>query len=130
MSLLQLFKKQSETTEKLYNPINYNAKCLLINNKKSSYYIHTYDPTIPLNILKNPDFNIDNKEIILDKFDDNIKQNCCNVISISLYFTNCSNETLEKYLYSIFMSIKNVEKNLPDWIVRLYLRGVFLYYIH
>ena len=29
-------------------------------------------------------------------------------------------DNMEKYLFSIYRTVKNVEKNLTDWIVRLY----------
>lgn len=101
------------------NPLKASEQCTLINTKKTSYYIHTYDPTKMLTMLRLQKFNID--DMVLDKFVSEIHYNCCNVISISLYFTKCADDTMEKYLYSIYRSIKNVERNLPDWIVRVYL---------
>lgn len=57
---------------------------------------------------------------ILNKFDRGITENCCKVISISLYFHNCEIDNIEKYLFSIYRTVKNVKKNLEDRVVRLY----------
>jgi hypothetical protein len=101
----------------IFNPLKSDENCILINNKKVKLYKHTYNPIEILELLY---CKLNIKDDILDMFDKNIRNNCCNVISISLYFTNCSIETLNKYLISIYQSIKNVKKNLNDWIVRVY----------
>ena len=51
------------------------------------------------------------------------KQNCCNCIAISLYYkgVDVNLNKLVKYLSSIQRTIKNVAKNLQDWVVRIYL---------
>ena len=67
----------------MYNPVNKEEKCTLINNKKERYYIHTYDPSLILDKLATfPD--------IAKHFDLKVRHNCCNCISISLYFTSDS----------------------------------------
>ena len=99
----------------MYNPVNKEEKCTLINYKKERYYIHTYDPRLILkNLATFPD--------IAKHFDLKVRHNCCNCISISLYFTSDSDiENCIKYITSIRRTVINVNKNLPDWIVRLYL---------
>ena len=99
----------------MYNPVNKEEKCKLINNKKERYYIHTYDPRLILkNLATFPD--------VAKHFDLKVRHNCCNCISMSLYFTSDSNiENCVKYITSIRRTVINVSKNLPDWIVRLYL---------
>lgn len=105
--------------------------CILVSKKckRDKYYIHTYDPIQTLNEMykeviqtgsefENFKAQI-NKLFVLQKRD-----NCCNCVSISLYSPKRKENLttlLETYLYSIERSIKNVQKCLPDWIVRLYL---------
>ncbi|AYV85356.1 MAG: hypothetical protein Satyrvirus12_10 [Satyrvirus sp.] len=117
------------------NPIKYDENCQLINLRKHSYYIHTYDPNnIIENIKKNklPDGYLPN---IISKFNLQKRQNCCNCISIVLYyeskfFINIHNLFIDtddfdnlayKYLPSIKKTIINVKKNLSDWLVRIYM---------
>lgn len=99
----------------IYNPVNREEKCTLINNKKERYYIHTYDPVLLLkNLATFPD--------VAKHFDLKVRHNCCNCISMCIYFTLESDlEKCVKYLTSIRRTVINVNKNLPDWIVRLYL---------
>ncbi|ARF08810.1 hypothetical protein Catovirus_1_860 [Catovirus CTV1] len=104
------------------NPIKYVEKCDLFNTKKSKYYIHTYDPTvIKKNIEKNPQYFGD----ALDVFDFTPRKNCCNCVSISLYWDKVINEqtahSLRSYMTSIKKTIVNVKQNLNDWIVRVYI---------
>lgn len=54
-------------------------------------------------------------------FDTKVTHRCCNCISISLYYTNDYLRKLVLYLSTIKRTIQNVEKNLPQWIVRLYI---------
>lgn len=97
------------------NPLDEKEIYSLINTKKKKYYIHRYDPSLILKKLFTfPHIN--------EHFDLEVKNNCCNRISISLYFTERLN--LDKcviYLTSIRRTVNNVRKNLPDWLVRLYL---------
>lgn len=47
---------------------------------------------------------------------------CCNVVSLSLYFKELIQpQDVEKYIFSIERTVKNVESYLKDFIVRLYL---------
>ena len=60
-----------------------------------------------------------------DKFDWSERRDCCNVISICLYIIKNKDQfhilrSLRKYLLSIERSIKNIQVNLPLWVVRLY----------
>ena len=108
---------ESLAITKNINPLQQTETCNIKNNKKNAFYVHTYDPTTMIQMLLRTDFN----HTVLDMFDTNIKTECCNVISISLYFTNCDDFTMDKYLESILRSVKNVKKNLNDWLVRVYL---------
>ena len=100
----------------IINPLNSQDTCTLHNTKKSNLYTHTYDPTIYIQQLRSLGMSTE----ILDKFDHKRNDNCCKVIAISLYFPACQTENMEKYLFSIYRTVKNVEKNLNDWVVRLY----------
>lgn len=109
------------------NPINNTESCKLVNSKKSNYYKHKYDPT---NIINTIETNFkDNK--YKDELINNLKQtfdleprdNCCNCISISLYFLEDIVSGYLKYLSSIDRTIKNVAVCLPDYIVRVYMDG-------
>jgi hypothetical protein len=101
------------------NPINKTEFCSLINTKKEKYYTHTYDPKKIKKILDEyPNLFVDTNEV----FDFTPKNNCCNCISLTLYYTNTDDLTpLLLYLNTIKRTIKNVSKNLKDWIVRIYL---------
>jgi hypothetical protein len=60
-----------------------------------------------------------------DTFDWSQRHDCCNVISMCLYIVNNDNvdillQSLRKYLLSIERSLKNIQVNLPLWVVRLY----------
>lgn len=60
-----------------------------------------------------------------DTFDWSQRDRCCNVISMCLYIVNNDNvdillQSLRKYLLSIERSLKNIQVNLPLWVVRLY----------
>ena len=60
-----------------------------------------------------------------DTFNWSRRHNCCNVISMCLYIVNNDNvdlllQSLRKYLLSIERSLKNIQVNLPLWVVRLY----------
>lgn len=108
---LQYFTKNTVT-----NPLDRTDTCILHNTKKESLYTHTYNPTVYIKELK----ELGIADEILSKFDDKINTNCCKVIAISLYFPKCKIDNMEKYLFSIYRTVKNVEKKLNDWIVRLY----------
>jgi hypothetical protein len=100
------------------NPITLQKDdCKLINTKKKDYYIHTYKP-INFDVLKT---KLGISEAVLSRFNNEPRQNCCNAISITLYFNECYERNMEKYLNSIYGTVKIVHKNLKDWLVRVYL---------
>lgn len=58
-------------------------------------------------------------------FDWSERDECCNVISMCLYIIKNDDfepllQSLRKYLLSIERSLKNIQVNLPLWVVRLY----------
>lgn len=114
----QLYEKQIKFTRCTdeSHPLSSEPLCKLHTKEKIDKYTHLYDPTPYLAQLR--DMKID--EDILQRFDSSTNTKCCKVISISLYFPECKIENMEKYIYSIYRTVKNVEKNLNDWIVRLY----------
>jgi hypothetical protein len=139
-SMIEYFdnKRSTNTLEKFFdgiapvsvnNPITLTENdCQLRSTKKHKYYIHRYDPRPILDRLRGElREEVSKFGDIFDKFDATPRENCCNVISLTLYFKDCTQkEILIKYLYSIYRTIKNVRFNLPDWIVRLYLdKSVF-----
>lgn len=108
-----------------YNNEFNKENCKLINNIRKSKYIHTYDPSKFVEKIK----TIKNLEIqnrILNNFtnicDLQVKRNCCNCISITLYYKKeISINDAYMYISSIYFTVKNVEKLLSDWIVRIYI---------
>ena len=103
------------------NPLNQSEHCRLFNKRADPrYYTHRYDPGPILEILTSRLSQHFPSEV-LDRFVCEPREGCCNAISLTLYITQCDASTLQKYLYSIHRSVKNVLKKLPDWIVRLYL---------
>lgn len=115
----------SKSTESIVDsPLNANEKCILYNTKKKEkYYIHTYDQSKLVNYLDN--LRSENNEKMFpnlrNTFDTNIYHNCCNCISITLYCDHLGMGTIYHYLVSIKRTIDNVLKNLPNWIVRIYM---------
>lgn len=99
------------------NPLGYPSACTLITSKKLAYYVHRYDPTKMIELLTQRL----GADLVSTRFDGTIRDNCCNIISISLYFIGCIPDNMAKYLMSIERTVKNVQNNLPDWIVRIYL---------
>ena len=93
-------------SKQVVNTLNHQENCTLITNKKTDYYIHTYHPSI-----------LDKNEV----FDFRIREHCCNCISISLYYMDTDLRKAVGYFASIRRTVDNVKRNLPDWIVRLYL---------
>ena len=85
--------------------------CTLVNRKKEHLY----------NVSRNlSSFKAKYPQCNTELFDWSDRENCCNVIAITLYFLKCDIGTLEKYLLSIQRSIKNIETNLSDWVIRVY----------
>jgi hypothetical protein len=98
------------------------GKCVMLNTKKEVKYIHSY----------NIDSIIAKLKILEDKLPDNYYKkftelfdvssidNCCNCVSIVIY-SDMKAERLSAYLPNVLVSLKNMEKHLPNWILRLYL---------
>ena len=102
------------------NPLKDGETCRLLSNRADpKYYTHTYDPGAMIAKVRD---GLQLSEEVLSRFDNVIRRGCCNVIAITLYVTEryCTLAILQKYLYSIHRSVKNVLKKLPDWIVRVY----------
>ena len=99
------------------NPLGYPSKCALITSKKLKYYVHRYAPEEMIKLL----IQRLGRDLVSTRFDETICEKCCNIISISLYFIGCIPDNMAKYLMSIERTVKNVQNNLPDWIVRIYL---------
>ena len=98
--------------------------CKLTSSIKSQYYKHSYEPSPVYENLKQFYKEEDLKEI----FNLTKRINCCKCIAISLYYkeNRCGvfeNEKIYDYLISIFKTTVNVDKNLPEWVVRLYIDG-------
>lgn len=105
------------------NPLDQKEVCELLTTKKSEFYKFTYDPKHIIQKLKDNEISED----VLDRFDTERRDGCCNIITLSLYFKDqvgsaySALKTFEKYIYSIGRTVKNVKINLPEWIVRVYL---------
>ena len=97
-----------------------DSSCIIVNNKKTEYYIHTYDPAPIIETIAEQ--GVYNMDYIQTVFNTNKYENCCNCISIVLYSTesdDCFN--LFRYLTNILGTLNNVKKYLNNYIVRLYL---------
>jgi hypothetical protein len=110
-----------ESQQFVPNPVHPTSGigCELYNTKKESYYTYTYNPQPYLDKLRSIGIN----DGVLSRFDNTVRTNCCNAISIMLYMNieHCDYSKLILYLFCIYATVKNTEKNLPDWIIRLYL---------
>lgn len=107
----------------VHNPINHNELCKLINSKKTEKYIHTYSVDKFVNSLKELQNNScfeDYLDIFIRTIDTNIYTNCCNCISIVLYTYYNAETLLNRYMKNIYLSVINIEKYLPNWVVRIY----------
>ena len=101
-----------ESQQFVDNPVHPTSGigCELYNTKKDRYYTHTYNPLPYLDKLR----RIGITEDVLSRFDNTIRTNCCNAISIMLYMNidDCDYSKLISYLFCIYATIKNTEKNL------------------
>jgi hypothetical protein len=107
-----------------YITSNTFGKCMLLNNKKSDFYTFTYniEPIITKIENNKEKLSEDFLENFRKMFDTKIYNDCCNCVNIVLYYNNCYDlDKLLLYLPNILASLKNIEKYLPDWILRLYL---------
>jgi len=97
-----------------------NNSCRLESSIKKEYYKHNYNPSKVYENLKRYYEEKELKEI----FNLKNKSECCKCIAISLYYKKSdyiNNTFLYNYLISILKTTINVRKNLPEWIVRLYI---------
>jgi hypothetical protein len=114
---MNVLSNKTAINTKVPNPDNASETCVLITTKKTKYYTYTYNPSKIHKLLSETKFFPTAEEV----FDFTIRERCCNCISISLYDTSLSLETLVTYLTTIERSIKNIKQCLPDWVVRIYL---------
>lgn len=108
------------------SPLMLGEMCNLISTKQERLYVHTYNPT---DMLREIQSNLSLSDQVMNRFDPENRINCCNVIAFSLYFKSCDEATMTKYLASIARSVKNVEKYLPTWVVRVYFSTSVFYCI-
>ncbi len=121
------------TFKPVSNPINpEETSCILINNKKEQYYVHTYNPS---NVLKNvetyattSEFKTKYLHYMTELIDMEQRTNCCNCVSFTLYYRNDDDEDLQEYidklygyLISIQLSVINIQNKLKDFLARIYL---------
>jgi hypothetical protein len=100
---------------------------------KSKYYIHTHNITsIMEDIRKDDDENGTNWGENLEKcLDLSIRENTCNCVNIVLYAIMKSDNynKLSSYLNNVMYSLKNIQINLPNWILRFYMDKSVLEFI-
>jgi hypothetical protein len=115
------------------NPIasQQSNECILVNSKKHKYYKFNYIPSRLVEHITNQQY-LNYVKQVFDLTDDPATARC-NCISLTLYSLyrkeDLSNvnviinylDKLCNYLVSINRTIKNVARNLHDWLVRLYL---------
>jgi hypothetical protein len=121
---------KNEASKDVLNPISQlEGECKLMNTKKEKYYTHVYDARPILSKLRD---ELKVSEEIISNFDLPIepRQNCCNAVSIMLYlikktqtpYGDIANiNDMNKYLNSVNRSVKNADRKLPDWLVRIYM---------
>lgn len=127
--ILDIFLKKSEYF-KVNNPHNSSEMCeLLINNKKTKYYVHTYDPDLIINNigLDAIQYNIDDEtklnyiKNIREMIETESQPNCCNCVSFVLYnFDSHRIDNFYNFMKSLFISVNNITNYLSGFIVRLY----------
>jgi len=102
------------------NPFKRDEFCKLRSQRKYSYYQQAdllYKPQLyEYDQLHRPELM--NTIFKMDPYSQTTY--LCNCVSFILYTTGQPN-TLITYLVSLDRSIKNIEENLPDWIVRIYI---------
>ena len=103
--------------QQVVSPLTRGEMCKLISTKQERLYVHTYNPT---DMLREIQSNLSLSDQVMNRFDPENRTKCCNVIAFSLYFKSCDEAVMTKYLSSIARSVKNVEKYLPTWVVRVY----------
>lgn len=84
-------------------------QCEIQTSKKTHLYTFRYDPKPYITLLSSRGV------LNLERFDNVPKDNCCKVIAIALYFTECDFDNMEQYIFSIYRTVKNVKRNLPDF---------------
>jgi len=107
-----------------YITSNLFGKCVLLNNKKTDYYKFTYNVDSIIKKIKDNQIKLkeDFLENFLKMFNTNKYDNCCNCVNIVLYYTDCIDTgRLFLYLPNVLATLNNIEKYLPNWILRLYL---------
>lgn len=112
-----------------FNPVDPTDKCKLISKKRQEYYRFTADPSNILNEIRSlPDSKYKKEYIknINEMFNLKVRHNCCKCIAITLYCIEC---ILDKYLFSIKLTIDRVKIVLPEYVVRLYLHNSVYQYV-
>lgn len=117
--------------ENVKNPIDITDWCTLSKRVSEKYYTHTYNPDAIIDRLNHfydeyqSNIGTEYPKTFLENINTTERKGCCNCISLVLYITNPKNaknaENASIYLLSIERTIINVQNNLPDWIVRIYL---------
>ena len=119
---IETFDNFFETDKKTYKD-TLLGKCIKITKKKNEYYTKKYDPNPIIENFKKTLGEDSEKYKFFNNFcNKDIKENCCNCISVSLYIIDPTNYLyLSRFIFTIYQSILNVKKYLPDWIYRLYI---------
>lgn len=106
--------------QKVLKKINQSDKCFRISKKCTDCYIHTYNPSWLNDLLQTQP----NYEEIVNIFDVKIRTKCCNCVCLVLYLKGELQQKIDylnKILKIMIMSLKIIDKHLPDFIVRFYL---------
>lgn len=127
LALEQCYNLNSFNVEQTQIPniFDQEENCTLVNTVKESKYTFIYNPIKfieRINEIKNKETREKIKKNFTDICDMEPKNNCCNCIAITLYYkSDVTIATAYAYLSSIYLSIKNVERYLEDWIIRIYI---------
>lgn len=115
ISSFETFKQQFGSNSENY----FGLSCNLISKKRQNYYKYEYNPEKYRNKLES--CRGSNKI-----FDITRRNKCCYCVSIVVYFLQYSYQKYITYISTIYESVMNIKKYLPDWICRLYLdKSVF-----
>jgi len=116
---IDLFSSKSIST------LNDECRALIKSVNKDIYYVHTHDITGIIEDIKRDDKT--NGTLWATKLEScldlRVRTNTCNCINIVLYsiskLEDC--DKLSYYFNNIVYTLKNIQKHLPNWILRFYM---------
>ncbi len=117
--LINLFSECDKSVEQFVpglKQFDKNDECYRLSRRKDHKYIHQYNPTWVEELIRSQLNYLELSTI----FDTQIRETCCNCVSIVLYLKH-GLSYLDKCLPRMVESMENIKIALPDFIVRFYL---------